>query len=305
MTGYKLLTYQSDNGPRAGVLVEDTVFDAAALCDRASYVRVLDLFDDWTEASVLLTDAAAKPRVAGQPLADVTLRAPVLWPPTIYCAGANYSDHAAEMAKRQNRPPEFDPRALGLTSWHFIKAARSLADPDSVVAISGRSKMMDWEAELAVVIGRAARNVPAERALDHVAGYTIANDLSARDFSRRPHVSDTSPFKADWLSHKSFDGSCPLGPWIVPASDIPDPQSLAIKLTVNGAVKQDSNTRLMIFSVAEQIAHLSARITLHPGDLILTGTPAGVGAARNEFLKAGDTVTISIELIGTLINRFS
>ena len=133
------------------------------------------------------------------------------------------------------------------------------------------------------MIGRPAKHVPMEKALSYVAGYTVANDLSARDRGRRPHIADTSPFKADWVAHKSFDGSCPLGPWIVPASDIKDPQNLAIKLWVNGEIKQDSNTGKMIFNLAEQIAHLSSRLTLHPGDLILTGTPAGVGAGRGEY----------------------
>ncbi len=306
MASYKLVTYQSETGPRAGLVVGDAVFDAAALTGRSAYARVTDILDDWTAAAGVLASAAEKTAGSrGLPLAGTRLRAPVLWPPTIYCAGANYSDHAAEMARRHDRPPEPDPRSRGLTSWHFIKASRSLADPDAAIAISGRSAMMDWEAELAAVIGRPAKDVPAEKALDYVAGYTVANDLSARDLSRRPHISDTSAFKADWVAHKSFDGSCPLGPWIVPASDIPDPQALGIKLWVNGVIKQESNTGLMIFSLAEQIAHLSMRITLHPGDLILTGTPAGVGAARNEFLEPGDEVKIWIEKIGTLANRFT
>ncbi len=162
--------------------------------------------------------------------------------------------------------------------------------------------MVDWEAELTAVIGRPARNVSIERALDHVAGYTIANDLSARDLTKRPHVSDTSPFKFDWLGQKNFDGGCPLGPWIVPAEDIPDPQNVALKLWVNDVIKQDSHTSKMIFTLAEQIAHLSTMITLQPGDLILTGTAAGVGLARKEFLKPGDVVKIWIENIGTLTN---
>ncbi len=164
------------------------------------------------------------------------------------------------------------------------------------------ARNVDWEIELAAVIGRPARNVPLERALDHVAGYTIANDLSARDAGRRGPVPDLSPFKWDWTSHKSFEGSCPLGPWIVPAAAIGDPQALGLKLWVNDVLKQDSNTGKMIFTTAEQIAHLSTRITLHPGDLVLTGTPAGVGAGRGEFLKAGDVVKLSIEKIGTLTN---
>jgi 2-keto-4-pentenoate hydratase/2-oxohepta-3-ene-1,7-dioic acid hydratase in catechol pathway len=164
---------------------------------------------------------------------------------------------------------------------------------------------MDWEVELAAVIGRSAKHVSIEKALSYVAGYTVANDLSARDRGRRPHVPDNSPFKADWVAHKSFDGSCPLGPWIVPASDIRDPQNLAIKLWVNDVLKQDSNTGKMIFNLAEQISHLSARLTLHPGDLILTGTPAGVGAGRGEFLKAGDVVKIEIEGIGSISNKMA
>jgi 2-keto-4-pentenoate hydratase/2-oxohepta-3-ene-1,7-dioic acid hydratase in catechol pathway len=138
-----------------------------------------------------------------------------------------------------------------------------------------------------------------------VAGYTVANDLSARDLSRRPHISDTSPFKADWLAHKSFEGACPLGPWITPADDIADPHDLGIKLWVNDVIKQDSNTGGMIFNLAEQISHISTRIMLHPGDVILTGTPAGVGAGRNEYLKPGDVVKVWIEGIGTLTNTFS
>ena len=153
------------------------------------------------------------------------------------------------------------------------------------------------------MLGRTAKHVSEGKALAYVAGYTCANDLSARDRGRRPHVADTSPFKADWVAHKSFDGSCPLGPWIVPATDIEDPQDLAMKLWVNGVLKQDSNTGRMIYTLAEQIAHLSSRLTLHPGDLILTGTPAGVGAGRAEFLKAGDVVKIWIAEIGEISNK--
>ena len=143
-----------------------------------------------------------------------------------------------------------------------------------------------------------AAGQPGERG-----GYAIANDLSARDRGRRANMPDASPFKWDWTKHKTFDGSCPLGPWIVPASDIGDPQKLGLKLWVNGVLKQDSNTSEMIFTLAEQIAQLSAGMTLHPGDIVLTGTPAGVGAGRGEFLKAGDVVKLWIEKIGEIENR--
>ena len=209
------------------------------------------------------------------------------------------------MAKRANRPEEPNPKTLGLKPWHFIKASRTLADPGATVTATSYTQKLDWEVELAAVIGKAAKNVSVENALDYVAGYTAANDLSARDLSRRPHIPDTSTFKSDWIGQKSFDGACPLGPWIVPAQDIPDPDNLAIKLWVNDVIKQDSNTSKMIYNIAEQIAHISSGITLHPGDIILTGTPAGVGSARNEFLKAGDVVKIEIERIGTLTNTIA
>jgi 2-keto-4-pentenoate hydratase/2-oxohepta-3-ene-1,7-dioic acid hydratase in catechol pathway len=308
MAGYKLATYQSSEGPRAGLVIEDKVFDAAKLTGKATYATVLGILEDWKSARATLAKAAAKAaksRGKSRPLSRTKLLAPILWPSAIYCAGANYADHAAEMNRAHNRPPEPDPHTLGLQSWHFIKASRSLANPGATIKISDYSKMMDWEVELAAVIGRPAKHVPQDKALDYVAGYTAANDLSARDRGRRPHVADTSPFKADWVAHKSFDGSCPLGPWIVPASDIPDPQNLGLKLWVNDVIKQDSNTGKMIFNLAEQIAHLSSRLTLHPGDLILTGTPAGVGVGRGEFLKAGDTVKIWIERIGTITNKMA
>jgi 2-keto-4-pentenoate hydratase/2-oxohepta-3-ene-1,7-dioic acid hydratase in catechol pathway len=308
MAGYKLATYQSADGPRAGLVINDKVYDAARLTGKASYATVLGIIEDWKAAQAVLKAAAAKAgksKVKSQPLGRTKLRAPLLWPYTIYCAGANYADHAAEMARRMNRPMEPDPHTQGLKAWHFIKAARAVTDPGATVKISNISDRVDWEVELAAVIGRPARDVPEAKALSYVAGYTCANDLSARDRGPRPNISDTSPFKADWTKHKSFDGSCPLGPWIVPASEIQDPQSLGLKLWVNGVLKQDSNTKDMIFNLAEQIAQLSSGMTLHPGDLILTGTPAGVGSARGEFLKKGDVVKIWIEKIGELTNKMA
>jgi 2-keto-4-pentenoate hydratase/2-oxohepta-3-ene-1,7-dioic acid hydratase in catechol pathway len=308
MAGYKLATYQTPDGPRAGLVIDDKLFDAAKLTGKAAYASVLGILADWRAAQGALKKAAAaagKSRVKALPLSRAKLLAPVRWPSAIYCAGANYADHAAEMARRMNRPMEPDPHTQGLKAWHFMKAPRALADPGATVKISGVSDRVDWEVELAAVIGKPAKNVPEEKALDYVAGYTAANDLSARDRGPRPNISDTSPFKADWTKHKSFDGSCPLGPWIVPASDIGDPQNLGLKLWVNDVLKQDSNSKDMIFNLAEQIAQLSSGMTLHPGDVVLTGTPAGVGSARGEFLKAGDVVKIWIEKIGTLTTKMA
>ena len=307
-THYKLVTYEAAQGPRAGAVLNDTVFDLAALTGKPSYATMLGVLDDWAKAEPLIEAAVAKKvekgsgATPGSPLAKARLLAPVLYPSAIFCAGANYSDHMAEMTRVFNLAPEPDPHKAGLTPWHFIKASRTVVQADARIPLPARTKMLDWEAELAAFIGRAAKNVPAERALDYVAGYTVANDLSARDFTVRPNVPESSPFRYDWISQKSFDCACPLGPWIVPAKQIPDPQRLGIKLWVNDVLKQDSPTSKMIFSLAEQIAHLSARLTLHPGDLILTGTPAGVGLARKEFLKSGDVVRVWIERIGTLSN---
>jgi 2-keto-4-pentenoate hydratase/2-oxohepta-3-ene-1,7-dioic acid hydratase in catechol pathway len=304
MSQYKLATYRSPQGPRAGLVVDETVFDLAAATGRASYVTMLDVLRDWDAARAILQEATqmAAKKAEGRPLQSTNLLPPVTTPGGIFCAGANFSDHMMEMAKVQNIAPEPDPHEVGLKPWHFIKATHCLAAPDSTVTLPPYSKMVDWEAELTAVIGRPARNVSIERALDHVAGYTVANDLSARDFTKRPHVSDTSPFKYDWLGQKNFEGACPLGPWMVPADAVPDPQNLGIKLWVNDVIKQDSHTTKMIFTLAEQISHLSSLMTLRPGDLILTGTPAGVGLARKEFLKAGDVVKVWVEGVGTLTN---
>ena len=304
--GYKLVSYRSGDGARAGLVIGEEVFDAAKLCDNPAYAAVIDILADWKRAEPVLKKAAAgaaTSRQKRQPLRKTKLLAPLRFPSAIYCAGANYADHAAEMARREGRPPPPDPHTQGLKAWHFMKAPHAIADPGAAVKITGYAEQIDWEVELAAVIGRVAKDVSAAKALSYVAGYTIANDLSARDRGRRANVPDASPFKWDWTKHKSFDGSCPLGPWVVPSSDIGDPQRLGLKLWVNGVLKQDSNTSDMIFTLAEQIEQLSSGMTLYPGDLILTGTPAGVGAGRGEFLKSGDVVKLWIENIGEIENR--
>jgi 2-keto-4-pentenoate hydratase/2-oxohepta-3-ene-1,7-dioic acid hydratase in catechol pathway len=293
------------------VLVADTVYDAAKVTGVADHASVLGMLEDWGRARRLLAQAAkrleaGRGRAKGIPLTRVKLLAPVFYPGNIYCAGANYTDHMAEMARAQGQAPGPNMKELGEKPWHFVKSSRSaVVGPGAKVKLPVYSQMVDWEVELAAVIGRAARDVSVEKALDCVAGYTIADDLSARDVMRRDKNPATSPFHYDWLSQKCFDGACPLGPWIVPASDIPDPQNLALKLWVNDKVMQDSHTGKMIFSTAEQIAMLSSRVTLYPGDLILTGTPAGVGMPRRTFLKAGDTVKLWIEGIGDLTHTMT
>jgi 2-keto-4-pentenoate hydratase/2-oxohepta-3-ene-1,7-dioic acid hydratase in catechol pathway len=308
---YKLLSYQAGKTARSGILIGESVHDAAKLTGVATHSSVIGILDDWSRAHRLLAQAAkrietGKSRVKGVPLKRTRLLAPVLYPGNIYCAGANYTDHMAEMARAQGQTPGPTMKELGEKPWHFVKSSRSsVVGPGARVKLPLYSQMVDWEVELAAVIGKAAKDVPVEKALDHVAGYTIANDLSARDVMKREKNPTTSPFHYDWLSQKCFDGSCPLGPWIVPSSDIAYPQNLALKLWVNDTLMQDSLTSKMIFSTAEQIAMLSSRVTLYPGDLVLTGTPAGVGTPRRLFLKPGDRVKLWIEGIGELSNTMA
>jgi 2-keto-4-pentenoate hydratase/2-oxohepta-3-ene-1,7-dioic acid hydratase in catechol pathway len=298
---YQLATIETAQGPRAAVVAADRVIEVAGATGRREDESVLGLLQDWRAAEPRLDDLAETAAVAGMPLGAVKFLAPIPRPIAIYCAGANYADHAAEMARQKGEEPPPDPHTLGLRSWHFIKVGHCVTGPGSRVRLPPRSRKVDWEAELAVVIGVTATAVTEEDAMNYVAGYTIANDLSARDLGRRAQLPDSSSFKHDWVAHKCFDGSCPLGPWITLARDIGNPHDLAIELDVNGIVKQKSNSGNMIFNIAEQIADLSAKVTLYPGDVILTGTPAGVGNGRGEFLKSGDVVRVRIDKIGELV----
>jgi len=304
---YQLLTYRTGTGEAAaGILVKNAVYDVAALPGLGHCVTMMDVLNDWGKTERLLQDAAKNidaSAAVGQPLDDVELLAPIPNPGAVYLCGANYTDHIDEMRPLlKDLPPDIAERELvGDEPWHLISTVRgSIVGPGAMVQKPRGSQRLDWEIELAVVIGITARGVPAERALEYVAGYTICNDLSARDLSIRPEVHDAMPFRVDWTEHKCFDGSLPCGPWITPASQISNPQQLGLKLWVNDQLMQDSSTDQMVFSVQEQIAKLSINRTLYPGDIILTGTPAGVGAGRGVFLKAGDTVRMGIESIGEL-----
>lgn len=216
--------------------------------------------------------------------------APLLYPAKILCAGANYYDHIAEM----NVP---DLRKEAQRLFFFFKPPRNaIVGPGKTVHMPLDTKSFDWEVELALVIGRRARGISEDQALSHIAAYTVAIDFSARDLNRVPE----SFFKLDWVAGKGNDTCCPIGPRLVPAAFMGNAQDLALKLSVNGAIKQDARTSGMIFNIAEQLAKLSRIMTLDPGDLILTGTPAGVGAPKGTFLKVGDKVDATIEKIGTL-----
>jgi 2-keto-4-pentenoate hydratase/2-oxohepta-3-ene-1,7-dioic acid hydratase in catechol pathway len=195
-----------------------------------------------------------------------------------------------------------DPKGEGIPPWHFIKPGRAtLAGHMERVSIPAYSRKFDWEAELAVIIGSRARDVSVENALACVAGYSCANDLSARDAFARHAVDLSSPFHFDWIGHKCFPGACPVGPFLTPAQFVGSPEALGIRLWVNDRLRQDGNTRNHLYGVAEQIAYLSSRIELQPGDVLLTGTPAGVGMETGTFLARGDVVRVEIDHLGTLV----
>jgi 2-keto-4-pentenoate hydratase/2-oxohepta-3-ene-1,7-dioic acid hydratase in catechol pathway len=302
MTGYRLATLQTPGGRRAAAIAGELSYDVAGLVGDEHYASVQNILDDWHNAHSRLEAAIRQPQKSAVIPGAATFLAPVPEPAVVYCAGANYRDHAQEMAKLAGKPP-VDPRADGARPWFFLKSPRAVVGPNATLSVSRYGNQIDWEAELVAVIGRKARNVSVETALSYVAGYTCGNDISARDHVFRSEMPPGSPFWADWTRHKSFDDACPLGPWIVPASYVSAPERLAIRLWVNDELKQDSNTEQMIFSIAEQIADLSGSITLHPGDLIMTGTPAGVGVSRGQFLQPGDVIRVEIAEIGTLQNR--
>jgi 2-keto-4-pentenoate hydratase/2-oxohepta-3-ene-1,7-dioic acid hydratase in catechol pathway len=301
---YQLATYAGPGDvPRAGLVVDEEIVDL-------EHPSVLSILQQWPEQAPLLRSLARQLRTGAvqrlrRPLSSVKLLPPVMYPGTVFCAGANYKDHVAEMSRALNLPPEPDPHEIGLKPWHFIKpSAPCVRETGARIQLPPYSRRVDWEAEIAVVIGRPCRNVSVDDALKFVAGLTIVNDLSARDHLKRDKIAAESPFKYDWVSQKCFDGSLPMGPWIVPLDDFADIHQLGIQLWVNDDLMQDSSSRNLIFSYAEQIAHLSTRLTLRPGDVIATGTPAGCGAARGRFLQPGDRVRIRVEGIGELQNEF-
>ncbi len=218
------------------------------------------------------------------PLDRVRLRAPVPRPGKVIGVGLNYRDHAAESGQPIPETPIL-----------FAKFANSVIGPGEPIRVPPQTTQADYEAELGVVIGRRARRVPASRALEHVAGYTCVNDVSARDLQF---------LSSQWTAGKAIDTFLPCGPWLVTPEEIPDPQDLAISLRLNGEAMQASRTSQMVFGVAELIAWISRTTTLEPGDLIATGTPPGVGFARTPpvWLADGDVVTVEIERIGALTN---
>jgi acylpyruvate hydrolase len=295
----RLVSYADEGSPlRAGILLGDVVVDAHACAQRAG----LDGAVQWSSVKAILAGAgldtlqalagASRDLAAesGRPRGDVTLGPPIPDPEKVLCIGLNYRDHVEEAQQEdETLGTQADPVVFSKFNTALV------GDGADVVLPSAAPDWVDWEGELAVVIGTRCRHVARADALDHVAGYMVLNDVSARDLQL------ASP---QWLMGKSFDTSGPCGPALVTRDEVPDPQALELTTEVNGEVMQSTTTSLMIHPVARLIEYISSLITLAPGDIIATGTPAGVGFARDPkiFLKDGDVVAVTISGVGTLSN---
>ena len=278
----KLVTYGESGQERIGAVVGGEIVDLRS-ADESLPGTVLGVLE--ADALGAVSRALESGTGVRTPLDGARLASPIPRPPKIVCVGLNYLDHATE----QNVPLPEHPLL-------FSKATSSVVGPCDDVVLPAESEQVDYEVELAVVIGRTATAVSEADAYDYIAGYTVANDVSARDIQFR---------QQQWHQGKSYDTFCPMGPWLVTKDEISDPNALAVKLTLNGEVLQDSNTDNLIFNVPTLVSRISSAMTLFPGDVISTGTPAGVGVFRDPkiLLKAGDYMETWVEGIGTLKNH--
>jgi 2-keto-4-pentenoate hydratase/2-oxohepta-3-ene-1,7-dioic acid hydratase in catechol pathway len=287
---WQLSTYERDGTTGLAVLREDG--SLAGPTELKRWPTMMELLADWEQAEPVLRGLD----VGGAPLVEHDrLLAPLRWPRKVLCAGVNYRKHMREMGVKI---PD-----VGWRPFFFLKAPSTtiIGPADPIVVRAPERSRHDWEAELAVVIGAGGRDIDPRDALAHVAAYCVANDITARGLHRRPNVT-AAPFVYDWFAAKSLDGSLPLGPGLTPAFQVPDPQDLRLRLWVNGELQQDESTADMVCTVAELISAASEVATLEAGDVIATGTPAGVGAARGLYLHPGDVVRTSIDGLGTLEN---
>ena len=277
----KFVTFQGGSAaPGAGVLLGDQVVALAS----AGFPDMLSVLASESSLDRIRDFVKNPPAGSTHPLSAVRLLAPVPRPPKLICVGLNYRDHAAEARQEIPTVPTI-----------FAKFSNTVIGPGEPIVLPKNSRKTDYEAEFAFVIGAGGRHIAAEDWQQHVFGYTIFNDVSARDIQ-----SQTS----QWMLGKSFDTFAPMGPYLVSADEVPDPHALDLSLSIGGEVLQHSNTRELIFKIPELIAHLSSVVTLEPGDVVATGTPSGVGFARKppRYLKPGDEVVIRIEGVGELRN---
>lgn len=305
----KLVTIDQSPTAVAALYCDDGVYDLSAVlagmtADRSGSIglrhgdplTMLDLIAAG-EAGLALAREVLENRSsfawARKDARTVRFLAPIPRPPkNVFCLGRNYAEHIHEDNVSRDKETELPQHAQ-----FFTKPATSIVGPDADIRYDEKvTRRLDYEVELAVVIGRQGRDIPVDRAYEHVFGYTIVNDVSARDLQKRHD---------QWFKGKGLDTFCPMGPWIVTADEIADPHALRIQLSVNGELRQDASTGDMIFRIPETIASLSAGLTLEPGDVIATGTPSGVGYAMNprRWLGNGDKIVCSLEGVGTLANQ--
>jgi 2-keto-4-pentenoate hydratase/2-oxohepta-3-ene-1,7-dioic acid hydratase in catechol pathway len=319
---YRLLNFAGPKGKAIpGIKVGDDVIDlavAAPIYARRAKKKLgfevgstLDILKVWPKAKTALAKLAAdhaktpagkaSPYAkAVKPLKRVKLLAPILYPSTVFCIAANYADHHAEMGSSTMPDKNIMPPVF------FQKTpAQTVVGHGAEIPLPHTSTQIDWEAELAIVIGKPCFNVPKEKALDYIAGYMVLNDMSIRGPSRADAITPVQKqFRGDRFRRKNFDGSCPIGPWMTPKDLVKNPYDLKIQLWVNGELKQNGNSGAMHYNIEEQISYLSEHLTLQPGDVITTGTPAGVGKGKGTYLKAGDKITTTVGNLGTLETSF-
>jgi 2-keto-4-pentenoate hydratase/2-oxohepta-3-ene-1,7-dioic acid hydratase in catechol pathway len=269
----RFVTFQSGTEAHPGAVLDDVVLDLKPM----GFDSLLQVIEGGTKIESLTGNSKHR-------LADVHLLAPIPKPRKLICVGLNYRDHAEETGAQIPKVPTI-----------FNKFHTAVIGPGAKVVLPKVSKAPDYEAEFAFVIGAGGRNIAAEDWQKHVFGYTLVNDVTARDYQRAT---------SQWLMGKTFDTFAPMGPWIITADEIADPHDLDIQMEINGEILQDSNTRELIFKVPDLIAFLSSVFTLEPGDIVSTGTPAGVGFARKppRYLHPGDQMTVRMPAIGELQN---
>ncbi len=325
-TPFQLGTFRAAGSPPfAGLVLDDKVVAVTALepvCASLGFTlrepeSVLGLLEHWPDNLEALR-AAVEAICAGRagdlpflPVSTLQILPPVYLPRQVFCSGANYKRHVVELVVAQSGPhvahltPEeryewawrmMDERAAHGKPFVFLKAPSAIIGPYETLFLPPESTQVDWELELGVIIGRPARRVSRERALEYVAGYVIVNDITARDLVYRPDIPEMG---MDWLAAKCAPGFLPMGPYLTPAPFVPDPQELTLTLTLNGEVMQHESTSDMIFDVAQLIEYISRYVQLLPGDLICTGSPAGNGAHYNRYLRPGDVLEGTITGLGT------
>lgn len=320
---FALGRYLAGATPALAIAIGSRHVDLKALADAVSAhgghdvswpekITLMHMLADWENYFFRLQQMAQLAHETGLlssvPALDFSAAASRLLPPIerpykIMCAAANYKAHVAEMRASNFTGPANAPKTeatAALRPYHFFKAPSCMIGPDDEIVLPSAEHKIDWEVELGAVIGKPGKNIPAANALDHVAGYVVVNDISCRAATWR---ADRPNLRSDWMSGKSYDTFLPVGPWFVPSAFVPDYRAMQLQLWVNGELHQDGYARDMIFSTEEQIAYLSEMMTLEPGDLVVTGTPAGVGQGKGVYLKPGDVVEAEISHLGRQRNR--